>query len=93
MIYFNFYQTSSSSSSTTSSSNVAFHFRPVIADPRPTWAKIMGFEVPPTVKEIKARYRDLAKLNHPDTPTGSTEKMKLLNAAYEQAMKAMKDRA
>lgn len=41
-----------------------------------------------TPDEVRARYRKLAKENHPDLG-GDTRTMQLINAAYEAALKAM----
>jgi hypothetical protein len=41
-----------------------------------------------TVNDIRALYRKLARQFHPDLPGGDQETMKMLNAAYEQALKS-----
>mgnify|MGYP001554708393 CR=1 FL=1 len=41
-----------------------------------------------TVEEIKAKYRTLARENHPDLG-GDTETMQRINAAYEAALKSI----
>ena len=45
--------------------------------------KIMGFECPVTIKELKARYKALVKEHHPDvTQDGDEHRIKAINNAY-----------
>ena len=46
---------------------------------------IMGLTAPVTMEELKSRYKQLAKLNHPDRNGGdkeAEERLKLINEAY-----------
>ncbi|MDA0340034.1 MAG: DnaJ domain-containing protein, partial [Proteobacteria bacterium] len=46
---------------------------------------IMGMTAPVTMEELKSRYKQLAKLNHPDRNGGdkeAEERLKLINEAY-----------
>ncbi|HEV7235487.1 MAG TPA: J domain-containing protein, partial [Ktedonobacteraceae bacterium] len=52
--------------------------------PKPTWATILGVESTATKDQIKARYRELAKQNHPDRG-GDPVKFAKITEAYEQA--------
>jgi hypothetical protein len=48
-------------------------------------AEIMGLTLPVTMEELKTRYKQLAKLNHPDRNGGdkeAEERLKLINDAY-----------
>lgn len=51
--------------------------------------KVMGFDVPVPLKQVKARYKELAKLYHPDVckDRGAEDKFKLINNAYQQLIK------
>jgi len=53
---------------------------------------ILGVKKTATAEEITKAYRDLAKVLHPDKPTGNAEKFKALKAAYE-VLKNEKTRA
>jgi len=48
---------------------------------------ILGLSRTATLSEVKKRYRDLARLFHPDAPGGYKEAMVLLNNAYERIMR------
>lgn len=54
--------------------------------PEPEWAKTLGVKATATKDEIKARYRVLAKENHPDRG-GDPAKFAKISEAYEQATK------
>lgn len=54
--------------------------------PKPAWATVLGVEATATKDEIKARYRTLAKQNHPDRG-GDPAKFAKISEAYEQATK------
>ena len=48
-------------------------------------AALMGLTLPITMDELKTRYKELAKLNHPDRNDGdkeAEERLKLINDAY-----------
>ena len=48
-------------------------------------AAVMGLTLPVTMEELKTRYKQLAKLNHPDRNGGdkeAEERLKLINEAY-----------
>lgn len=56
-------------------------------DQKKSWREVFGWShdgIPPTAR-LHDRYRELSKRRHPDSPTGSTEKMQELSEAYEQA--------
>ncbi len=64
----------------------------VAANPEPSMALPNAYAVlglPPTasLEEAKKRYRDLARVFHPDAPGGYGEAMVLLNNAYEEIMR------
>lgn len=44
----------------------------------------LGLPQTASFEEVRKRYRDLARLFHPDAPGGYEEAMKLLNRAYER---------
>lgn len=50
----------------------------------PAWAKVLYVQPDAPQEVTEAAYRALSKINHPDRG-GSTEKMKQINAAVEQA--------
>jgi hypothetical protein len=50
-----------------------------------------NFDNVPTVEQIKKRYKELAKIHHPDKQSGSEDKMKLLNMHYEVLMNYYKE--
>ena len=45
---------------------------------------ILGIPEDTSAKEIKARYRELARLYHPDSSRASDVMMKRINGAYEE---------
>lgn len=48
--------------------------------------EILGLNGKPlTLEDVKAAYREKAKVLHPDMPTGDADKFRELNSAYEQA--------
>ncbi len=54
-----------------------------------TWRQVLGVKDgrSPQKSSIDAQYRKLSKTRHPDSPTGSTEKMAELNSAKEEALR------
>lgn len=44
-----------------------------------------------TIDELKAEYRKLCKIWHPDMPTGDLQTMQKINAAYDHAFNLLKD--
>lgn len=44
---------------------------------------VLGLKYGASTKEIRAAYLQLAKKYHPDSPTGDTEKFKIIAQAYE----------
>lgn len=52
--------------------------------PRKHWSEVMNLPRSASLDQIKATYRDLAKMRHPDVPGGSEHLMVELNAAWEQ---------
>jgi hypothetical protein len=55
------------------------------ATPEARAAAVMGLTLPVTMQELKVRYKELAKLNHPDRNGGdkeAEERLKLINEAY-----------
>lgn len=58
------------------------------ADNRPPWRVVFGLVNGAQVdrETILARYKRLARDAHPDTPTGSTEAMAVLNVARDMAL-------
>ncbi|MDE0810400.1 MAG: J domain-containing protein [Alphaproteobacteria bacterium] len=53
--------------------------------PEASAAALMGLTLPLTMDELKTRYKELAKLNHPDRNGGdkeAEERLKLINEAY-----------
>lgn len=55
-------------------------------NPEPAWAKTLGVKAYATKDEIKARYRTLAKENHPDRG-GDAAKFAKITEAYEEGMR------
>lgn len=55
------------------------------------WRRVLGFlpRTRPTVEKIQTAYRALARVHHPDRPTGSHESMTILNVARDAAIAAM----
>lgn len=59
----------------------------------PECFRLLGFEsVPADVAAVTDRYRSLAKLNHPDSPTGSNEAFIELQRAAEEAKRYLEVR-
>lgn len=54
------------------------------------WWNVLGCEVDAPESEIKARYRDLVKTEHPDAPTGSDAKFKRIYDAMMQGLYSKK---
>ncbi|RNF14042.1 putative DNA-J protein [Trypanosoma conorhini] len=48
---------------------------------------VLGLGRGATKAEIKTRYRELARLHHPDAPAGNSEKMEQVNKAYNLLIK------
>ncbi|KAH9579817.1 DnaJ domain [Trypanosoma melophagium] len=48
---------------------------------------VLGLSRASTKAEIKTRYRELARLHHPDSKTGDSEKMEQINKAYNLLLK------
>ncbi|ESL07830.1 DNA-J protein [Trypanosoma rangeli SC58] len=48
---------------------------------------VLGLGHSATKAEIKTRYRELARLHHPDAPAGNSEKMEQVNKAYNLLIK------
>jgi len=48
---------------------------------------ILGLPETATIDQVRERYRALARLYHPDMPTGYAEAMRLLNNAYDRVIK------
>lgn len=61
---------------------------------RKTWREVFGVNSTSdfSEREITEIYRDLARTRHPNSPTGSEEKMKELNVARDQAIKEIKSK-
>eukprot|EP01060_Flectonema_neradi_P033821 TRINITY_DN5776_c0_g3_i1.p1 TRINITY_DN5776_c0_g3~~TRINITY_DN5776_c0_g3_i1.p1 ORF type:complete len:317 (+),score=27.72 TRINITY_DN5776_c0_g3_i1:47-997(+) len=53
---------------------------------------ILGLKAGASQREIRNQYLKLAKESHPDSKTGSDEKMKSVNAAYRTALDEMSNR-
>lgn len=56
------------------------------------WWVVLGYQHKPESRPwdwtgVAAQYKSLAKLRHPDMPTGSTEKFQELNQAFDEAKK------
>lgn len=54
-----------------------------------TWREVFGVKADrePTRAGIETRYKQLSKSRHPDSPTGSDEKMTELNLAKQEALR------
>ena len=50
----------------------------------------LGLPSTATMEDIKARYRELAKIYHPDKPNGDEEKFKVISKAYNYIKKELK---
>ena len=57
----------------------------------PACFKTLGFDTIPTEDELKSRYREFVKKNHPDVG-GDEEKFKTYQHAYEQAKEELGNR-
>ena len=57
-------------------------------DAKPDWKMTLGNQ--PTLAAAEAKYRELAKLRHPDAPGGSDNKMAELNAAISDARRELR---
>lgn len=51
----------------------------------PPWCKVLGLPKTATKEEIKAKYRELAKVHHPDAGGNATKFQEIKNA-YEEAI-------
>jgi hypothetical protein len=58
----------------------------------PSWWGVLQVRAGATVEEIETAYRELAKVAHPDAPTGSHDAMTALNAAREQGLSVARQR-
>jgi DnaJ domain len=58
----------------------------------PSWWGVLQVRAGATVAEIEVAYRELAKIAHPDTATGSHDAMAALNAAREQGLNVTRGR-
>jgi hypothetical protein len=54
-----------------------------------TWYEYMGISKNSKLKEITSRYREMSKLHHPDSPSGSHEAFLELKYYYEQAVESL----
>jgi hypothetical protein len=54
--------------------------------PAVAWWTVLELDPNASREEIQSAYRRLARRTHPDTPTGSVDQFKVLQAAYEQAL-------
>ena len=55
---------------------------------------VMELELPIELEELKSRYKDLVKLNHPDRNGGdkeSEERLKIINQAYTTLKQYLKN--
>lgn len=52
---------------------------------------VLGLPPTATLEEVKRRYRNLARLFHPDAKGGYEEAMKLLNNAYDRIEKEKRE--
>ena len=55
---------------------------------------VMELELPIELEELKSRYKDLVKLNHPDRNGGdkeSEERLKIINQAYRTLKQYLKN--
>ena len=52
---------------------------------------VLGLQKDAVLSEVKASYRKLAKIHHPDLPSGSAEKFREVNAAYQSLLSVVKD--
>ena len=50
-----------------------------------SWWSVLDCRPDSTPDEVKRKYRELSALHHPDKAGGNTEKMKAINAAYQEA--------
>lgn len=53
--------------------------------------KLLGLGDRASLKEIKERYRDLARQNHPDAGGGKSEAMQKINEAYALLLAYVED--
>lgn len=53
---------------------------------------VLGLPKDAVLSELKASYRKLAKIHHPDLPTGSAEKFRQITAAYEALLPVVEDK-
>jgi len=51
---------------------------------------VLGLPKDAVLPELKASYRKLAKIHHPDLPTGSAERFRELTRAYELLLPVVK---
>lgn len=56
----------------------------LVTAPHPDPYEVLGISPSATPEQITQRYRDLAKIFHPDMQGGNIEAMARLNEAYEQ---------
>jgi hypothetical protein len=64
-----------------------FHgFKALPAPKGSHWSEVLSLPKDAKLADVKAAYRRLSSIHHPDKPTGSSEKMAELNAAYDAAL-------
>lgn len=59
----------------------------------PSWWGVLQVRAGATSAEISAAYRELAKIAHPDSPTGSHEAMAELNSARDQGLSVVGEKS
>lgn len=67
-------------------------FQGFLALPAPaakSWRETLGVEGVPSAQELQQAYRRASSAAHPDRPGGSNDAMAAINAAYDQAKKAL----
>lgn len=67
----------------------AFRGYAMLPPPSADWRKILKAGANPDIEDVEASYKQLSKKFHPDSQTGSHEKMAELNDAIKQARREL----
>ncbi len=86
----NYYQKPTRNSFDTKSNHNKPHRRQIRSGALRTSLAFMKFDAPPTIKELKKRYFEMAKQYHPDATLGSPDQFQVLRSHYEKILQEVR---